>query len=95
METVSLRKIYNQFRKCPDYETLSYSYFKYALMKRLEKALVPGKSMNFVFDSGQYPRYLQLSIDILDILKAVKISKKEFLKIYEERKKDYPGTLYE
>jgi len=95
METVSIKKLYNQFKKCPDNEGLSYTYFKYFLMKRLEKAKAPGKSLGFVFDPGIGRGYLQLSVSAFSILEAMKISQGEFIERYKKRTRNYPGILNE
>ena len=87
METVSIRKLYNQFKKCPEYETLSYPYFKFLLMKKLDSINVPGKSLVFTFNRGfYYHDYFQVKVSILNILKAMKISKEEFIEQYKGRR---------
>lgn len=92
MEVVSIRKLYNQFKKSPYYEVLSYPYFKFLLMRRLEGVEAPGKTMSFIFDPGRY-HYFQLSVNVLDILKAMKISKKEFTTRYKTKAKGVAGVL--
>lgn len=92
METVSIKKLYNQFKESPQYEILSYPYFKYLLMKKLESINVPGKSITFSFDKG-YHNYFQVKIDVLDILKAMKISKEEFIEWCIRRTNRLQGVL--
>ena len=93
-EIVSIRKLYNEFFKNPEAEKMSYSYFKYFLMKRLEKAKAPGMYLVFTFGSG-YHNYFTLKVRILEILRAMKISKDEWFSWYRKHTKNYPGVLYE
>ena len=95
METVSIRKLYNQFKKCPKYETLSYSYFKFLLMKKLESIRAPGKGISFTFNPGRDFHFFRIRVNILDILKAVGISKEEFIERYKEKIVSVPGVLDE
>ena len=96
MEVVSIRKLYNEFKKCPDYEKLSYPYFKFFLMKRLEKAKAPGIFLVFSFNRGlHYHDYFQIKVPVLDILKAMKIDKSEWFSWHRKHWKNYPGMLYE
>lgn len=89
----TVKKLYNQFKKSPHYKKLSYPYFKFLLMRRLEEMPVPGKAISFVFDPGRAYHYLQLNVSVLDILKTMKISKKEFIARYREKEKGVSGVL--
>jgi len=94
MEIISIRKLYNEFFKNPEAEKMSYSYFKYFLMKRLEKARAPGLFLTFTFARG-YHDYFSYEVRVLDILKAMKIDKAEWFSWHRKHWKGYPGVLYE